>query len=1030
MSRRLVTRAFVALALAAPVPGATFVVDVDRELNADVAPGDGACANLQGRCSLTAAMEEANALPGSDIIRLGGISTTEPGTRWSITGVLSIEGPGTIEGGSPRTVLEATAGSELSVSDATLQDVDLELDAGSSVVLRRAVLQAISADDGYPHVTMVDAGLALADCTVAPDCRTFLRQQGGSATIEASSFRAAEPFGCDPFFGPLIDTQEGSLTLRDSRIMGAWGDVAVSGGSALIERCGLYGIMGGGISSVASQLRVRETTIAHCETIGWGIQRCCYGHGAIEIDGGVATLERVQLAFNRSRATRWAPWNGAYNGAYGAGLASRAADVTVTDSLIVGNFVDVNLYSNGFSGGGGIAVFGGTLRVERTLVADNWASGWGGGLYVDDGDVLIVDSTITGNHASEAYTLLYIYGGAGGNIEVGRGSVHLYSTTVANGWATSEAGGVQVPASGTLTATDSLIADNYGDDCVGSIESGGWLLLEDASACTLTGDLATTIVGVDPLLAPLGSDVRASSAHALLAGSPARDAADPAGNSDGAGGVLAYDQRLSPRVVDGDRDGVARGDLGAFEACEDPADIDGDGVGDACDNCPLVAGPQDDADRDGIGNPCDAGDSDGDGLADLGDPCPLTPRGAASDRDLDGRGDACDACPDVADDGRDTDFDGMGDACDPCPQVADPRRANLDADADGIGDACDVCPATPDADQSDSDGDWSGDACDNCPLLSNYGNADVDGDGLGDACDNCPRDANPDQADADGDAMGDACDTCLLIADDGRDRDGDGIPDACDDCPLDTDAQQPDADGDGVGDACDNCRDVANPDQGNADGDAPGDACDNCPHTWQGRQTDRDADGVGDYCDDCPLVADPLQIDSDADRIGDACDDDDDGDGAPDVVDNCASVPNPGQADVDSDGLGDACDNCPDVSNVDQLDADDDGVGDACDAITCMEPQALRVGKAGGNLTLAWSAPQPQRSELYSQPLATLRSGGDFAALACDLGESVVIPAPAVDTCFLVAGRCGLERTALGHDSFGARVLAGPSPCP
>jgi len=71
-------------------------------------------------------------------------------------------------------------------------------------------------------------------------------------------------------------------------------------------------------------------------------------------------------------------------------------------------------------------------------------------------------------------------------------------------------------------------------------------------------------------------------------------------------------------------------------------DDDGDGIGDAIDNCPLVANPdQADTDGDGVGDPCDTElcngmddngisgvdegfpDADGDGVADCVDECPL-----------------------------------------------------------------------------------------------------------------------------------------------------------------------------------------------------------------------------------------------------------------------------------------------------------------------------------------------------------------------------------------------------------------------
>ena len=100
----------------------------------------------------------------------------------------------------------------------------------------------------------------------------------------------------------------------------------------------------------------------------------------------------------------------------------------------------------------------------------------------------------------------------------------------------------------------------------------------------------------------------------------------------------------------------------------------GDGVGDACDNCPVVSN-------------ADQADSDGDGV-----------------------GDACDNCPAVSNaDQADSDGDGVGDACD---TVAD-------SDGDGIDDSVDNCPYNYNPDQNDIDGDGAGDVCDICPSDAN-----------------------------------------------------------------------------------------------------------------------------------------------------------------------------------------------------------------------------------------------------------------------------------------------------------------------
>jgi hypothetical protein len=70
---------------------------------------------------------------------------------------------------------------------------------------------------------------------------------------------------------------------------------------------------------------------------------------------------------------------------------------------------------------------------------------------------------------------------------------------------------------------------------------------------------------------------------------------------------------------------------------------------------------------------------------------------------------------------------------------------------------------------------------------------------------------------------------------------------------------QPDIDGDGSGDACDNCTGTANPSQIDQDGDAVGDLCDNCPDAPNPGQSDLDHDGHGDACDHDDLDHDGVE---------------------------------------------------------------------------------------------------------------------------------------------------------------------------
>lgn len=447
-----------------------------------------------------------------------------------------------------------------------------------------------------------------------------------------------------------------------------------------------------------------------------------------------------------------------------------------------------------------------------------------------------------------------------------------------------------------------------------------------------------------------------------------------------------------------DLDGDHLGDV-----CDD--DDDGDGVSDLADNCPTLVNPaQANADGDPLGDLCDQ-DVDGDDAPNDVDNCPGLLNPAQADDDSDGLGDLCDNCPanyNATQD--DLDGDGLGDPCDDdrdgdgSPNGTDncPNHANVgqdNQDGDDFGDICD----------SDIDGDTKANSDDNCPLHPNLGQADTDEDGFGDACDlddadldgikdyvdNCEELANPQQWDSDQDGVGDACDD---------DLDGDGFANGSDNCPETTNAPpsmgalQTDLDQDGIGDACDldddndgipdtvdNCPKDVNPDQANLDAlheqDNPslpveGDVCDN-DDDGDGEpdlmDPDDDNDGVDDSADNCPLLVNPEQADQDGDDLGDACDEDIDGDGTHNLSDLCPWTPDVSQSDLDLDGIGDACDEDLDGDGqTNDVDVDDDGdlVSDGvdnCPHAYNPDQQDLDYDDVGGacdNCPYDYNAPQ------------------------------------------------------------------------
>lgn len=266
-------------------------------------------------------------------------------------------------------------------------------------------------------------------------------------------------------------------------------------------------------------------------------------HGGAIRNFGSATLSRCTLFAN-------------FAVIQGGALHNQEGAMTVDLSTIAGNGtgnVAAGVYNSA------------ELTVMRSTLNGNVAAE-GGGLYneggppIDDGDpapavgtLTIGNSTFSGNRAF-----------AGGGL-FNKGRVLMANCTLFRNHA-DEGGGIRNLGGGQMKVGNTLLASNGAGG--NAVSDGGSFLtsfggnLDSDGTCGFgaTQDQSGTPgAPLDPMLGPLQNNAGPTQTHALLPGSPAIDAgidAERPGDTD---------QRGFRRIADGDRDGTARIDIGAFE---------------------------------------------------------------------------------------------------------------------------------------------------------------------------------------------------------------------------------------------------------------------------------------------------------------------------------------------------------------------------------------------------------------------------------------------------------------------------------
>jgi CSLREA domain-containing protein len=276
--------------------------------------------------------------------------------------------------------------------------------------------------------------------------------------------------------------------------------------------------------------------------------------GAILHNGAALALSHVKLRGNTTRI--------------GGGIASTSA-LTLDNSSISDNVA--------FDRGGGISNTG-TLTMTNSTVSGN-SAGRGGGIN-SAGPLSITSSAVISNTAERGggvdntsvltmtnSTISSNEAGRGGGVD-NTGTLVLNSNTITANQA-GQVGGI-FNAGGSVKIGNTILAGNklqggQSSDCAGTLTSNGYNLLQVTQDCTITGDTTGNMVGADPDLAALQDNGGPTLTHALLLGSLAIDAGSPPQRCSDVGACPPTDQRGDSRPSDGDGDGQARCDIGAFE---------------------------------------------------------------------------------------------------------------------------------------------------------------------------------------------------------------------------------------------------------------------------------------------------------------------------------------------------------------------------------------------------------------------------------------------------------------------------------
>ena len=499
----------------------TFVVNSTAD-EVDVNVGNGVCATAGGACTLRAAIQEADALPGPHEILLpaGVFYLTIPaaGPDDASTGDLNILRDVTIRGaGRDVTILDGLGATRLFrvaaapppginaiFTDMTIRNGEggglpggaiYHQGSGGLSVARLRFTNNHAGSGGAIYHTASEVR-TIADC--AFDDNAAIGGSGGAIYVNAvAAASATNILNCT--FTSDISTAPGGAVYQ------------IGMGPVVIDNCSFRDCQGGGNGGAVNvqpnaAMSVSNSTFEGNSSTGGG--------GAIYVSGGALSL--VTLTGDRFVSNAAAAWGGACQVNAGGNLTVSSCHVadnmsnnsgggiyymTPAGNLVVENSDFTANVSQTGTGGGLYASLPGTVGMTNVDVTNNRANGGGGGVCVAGRS----QATITNCRFAENFSIIGFGGGFWDALGAGMLAISECSFSQNTVSGSGMGGGLRCAAAGNVTISGSTFSLN---EATGPAAQGGGIScsagpMASLSNCTFSGNSAALTGGAAQCASPM-----------------------------------------------------------------------------------------------------------------------------------------------------------------------------------------------------------------------------------------------------------------------------------------------------------------------------------------------------------------------------------------------------------------------------------------------------------------------------------------------------------------------------------------------